>query len=344
MNQETKPKGAGRLIGACVLAIVLAGLSPIIILSELLSLLVVISVPAVCTMALYRWAGKAPAMLSCALQLVFTAQMLGGTFMWMSFCTSILPLFLLVRCDDKPFFTRMKVAVGAFCAGVVAAVAILYSTYGGNMIERVLQLLPQAMRSVPAEALQMPMETLSAALGSEMTVEGFYTLFDNMITSLIPYYQLNLPGLLFSGAIITAVLCAAIGSRMRLLIGAAAAGSHVPLREWFLPASTSSGVLTMVVAGYITYAAGMETGHTLYTTVYSIAVTVFCIQGLASIARRLYGGKMKAGGQAAMLIGFAVLALLGASVYLALYGFASALFGQKGAVRIHMEYKNKNKQ
>ena len=143
------------------------------------------------------------------------------------------------------------------------------------------------------------------------------------------------------GAIVTAVLCTALGGYMRRRDDSARAGCYVPLRRWYLPASTTCGTLTMLAAAYIIYALGMQQGQTLYYTVYRIALTVFCIQAFASISRRLGRGAMRTGAQKAMLIGFAVLSLMGGALYLAIYGCASAVFGSRGALRPFIESKTK---
>ena len=343
MNLENKTAGAGKWIAGCLLGILLAAVSPIAILTELMSLLVVVQLPAIGMMLLYRWVGVGPAALSAVLQMAFTARLFGSTFMWMSFLSSILPLIILLRVAQKPFFTQMQVSIAAFGGGTVASVVALYSAYGGNMVQRFMEQLPQAMRTLPAEALQAPMETLSAALGREFTLESFYALFDDAIVRLIPYYQMELPGLLFSGALITAVFCAAIGAWMHVRRNGAPQACFVSLRDWYLPASTTGGLLTMGIASYVIYAMGMQQGQTLYTAVYSIVLTAFTIQALASMARYLQEGKLRPGVQRAILIVVGCLCLMGGSLYFAIYGLASALFGRKGALRQKItEHQEKN--
>ena len=330
------------MILGSLLAVALALFAPIIILTELMSLQMVILLPSIGVMLLYRWAGKAPAILSGMLQLVFTARLLGSTFMWMAFLAMLLPILVLIRYDKAPFFTRMKASVAAFCFGTVAAVSVLYWAYGGNTIERVLLLLPGALETIPAEALQLPISTLSSALGREVTAESFYVLFEDMIRSLVPYYQMNLPGLLFSGSIVTAVLTAALGSYVNIRRGNAPRGTHVALRDWYLPASVTSGMLTMFIASYAIYLLGMQQGQTLYVTVYSIAVTVFSIQAMASFARRLHETRIRPGIRAAILIIIALMCLLGGSLYAAIYGFASAVMGRRGSLRLKMDQRKKH--
>lgn len=305
-------------------------------LSELLSLMVVISLPSIGLMLLYRWAGRTPALLSAVLQLLFDAMFLGSTFMWMAFLMTLFPLAVLIRNENRPFAVQMRASIAAFGAGVLAAIALLYMRFGGNMIERMLLTLPEAARSIPQETLALSLESVSAILGETVTPEGFYERFDNMIRQLIPYYQMNLPGLIFSGALVTAVLCVGVSGLMRHRRGQAQAGSYLPLREWALPASTTGGLLLIVALSYALDVFGMRDGATVFATVYAIAVTAFCVQALASVARRLHAMPMKHGVRVASVSALGALCLLGGADIIALYGCLSAIFGSRGALRQRM--------
>lgn len=342
MNRENTVPGPGRALAGFLLGVLLAIFSPFILLTEIFSLMPVIMVPAIGLVLLCRWSGRAPAMLSGMLLLLFTARMLGTTFMWMIFFMAILPAALLIAFESKPFFARMKLSIAAFCAGVVIAVAILYADYGGNMIERTLSSLPEAMRAVPAEMLSLPMQNLSATLGYELTVDEFHRVFEELIRNTIPAYQLSLPGLIFGGALVTAVACAGFDAWIRSKRGLSGPDDCVPLRDWALPASTTGGVLLMLLASYIIDAMGMEYGLALYDTVLNISIAVFSIQALGSMARYLQASPLKKGAQTAILVCLAVLSLMGASLYVALYGCASAIFGRHGALRQRMEEKMKD--
>ena len=343
MKLENKAPGAGRLIFGCLLGVVLAVFAPVLVLTELFSLTMVVFFPAIALMLLYRWAGLVPALLSAMLQMSLTARMLGGAFVWMAFFTGLLPLILLVRCENKPFFTQMKVSIAAFGGGVVLSVMVIYLNYGGNMIERVLTELPRAMRQIPADMLAPAMENLGAALGRELAMEDFYKLFDDMVSTLIPVYQVNLPGLLFSGALVSAVLCTGLSSLMLKKQGRATEGAYLPLRRWALNASTTSGLLMMTAVSLIAYLAGMQQGQALFYTVYNIAAAAFCVQALSSMARHMYASRLKKGTQVFILIAISALCLMGASIYVALYGCTSAIMGRYGALRQRQEgYNSRN--
>lgn len=336
MNREDRRPGWGRALAGSALGVLLALAAPMMMMSELLSLMVVVLVPSIGVVLLYYWAGKGPALLSAVLQILFNALLFGGTFMWAAFFMTLVPVAVLIRSAQRPFFEQMRISIAAFGVGVLAAVLALYLSYGGNMIERVLMELPEAVRSLPQEALGTVMESVSAVLGESMTVETFYGVFDEMIERLVPYYQLNLPGLIFSGALVSAVLCTGISSWMRRRRGSAKPGTSVPLREWALPSSTTGGLLLICIVSYVLVLLKVRGAETVFSTAFSIAQTAFCIQALASFARRTYSLPVKRGIRVAIVAVVAVLCLSGGGSYVALYGCASAIFGSRGALRQKM--------
>lgn len=330
------------LLGS-VLGAILAVISPLMVISELFSLMMVVYFPAVGLMLLYRWAGFAPAMLSAMLQMMITARMLGSTFMWVAFLAGILPLSILLRFEKKHFYTQIKAAIAAFGAGIVLAVMVLYFNYGGSMIERVLLELPQTIRKIPAEMLTTVIDSVGKSLGRELVVEEFYPVFDQMIARLIPVYQVNMPGLLFSGALTTAVLCAGLGSLMLHKQGGAPEEAYLPLRRWMLPASVTGGLLLITGVSLGIYLGGLPRGQTLFFAVYNIAGAAFCIQALSSMARHMYASSLKKGTRIAILAGISALCMLGASMYVAIYGCGSAVFGRYGVMRQKYEKMNSDK-
>lgn len=342
MNREIQTQGAGRMILACLLGIVLAMAAPLAMLAEIFSLSIVLMLPAIGLIWLYRWGGRGPAMLSAVLQMVLTSQMLSGSFMWVVFFSSIVPVFVLAPMEKKPFFDQMKISISAFGAGIVISVAILYLNFGGNMIERLLVHLPEAMRALPLDALTVPMQQFGEIAGQELTPESFYQMFENAINGLIPAYQLNLPGQIFSGGLISAVACAWISAFMLKRRGLVTKESYVPVREWSLPGSATGGLLLITAISYIAYAAGMQNGKTLYFTVYNITVTAFCIQAITSIVRKASHPKANTKSRTGIIFGMILLWLLGGSLSVAIYGCASAIFGSRGALIAHRKNVSDN--
>lgn len=333
LNLENKKFGIFRTLIGCLLGLVLALFSPAILFSELFSLMLVIVLPALGLMLLYRFTGRIPAILSSTLLLAFSARMLGSSFMWMMLFAAVMPTALLLYCERKPFYTQMKVTILAFGVGMVLSILVMYINYGGNLIERVLLAIPKLMRQLPEEITAVARESYAAMQGKSLTAEEFYQLYEQMINVSIPVYQMNLPGVLFGGVLVSAVGCVGLNSWILHKHNNAAEGAFLPLQAWALPASATGGLLLISAVSLIMYLAGMANGEELFCTVYNIAAVAFCIQAMASIARYMEKSSLKRGTKLAILIGVAVLCLLRAWLYLAIYGCASALFGRYGAVR-----------
>lgn len=342
LNRANDKPGAGRAIAGMLIGMVLAVLSPLVMMTELLSLVVVLMLPSIALVALNRWAGRGAAFFSAMLQLMFSARFLGSAFMWMSFFLTLLPVALLIRNENKLFFTQMKISIAAFGAGVLLSVLSAYASYGGNMVERVLLELPKLVRTLPAESMEVIMESYSALIGNAMSVEEFYHVFDQMIHALIPVYQANLPGLIFAGALVSAVLCVGLNGLMRSKQGIAAGDSYLPMREWALPGSATGGLLLILLISFIMSAAGMQQGDAVLYAVYDIAAAAFCIQALCSMARHLHVSPLKHGVRVVIVSVLAVLCVSGASLYVSIYGVASAVFGSRGLLREHTENKQNN--
>lgn len=342
MNPENKTPGMMKLLAGMLLGAMLAFLSPIVLMTEMLSLSVVLMLPSIALVALNRWAGKGPALFSAIMQIMVSSRFLGSAFMWMSFFLTLLPVSLLIRHENKPFFTQVKISITAFCTGVVLSVAFTYFSYGGNIMDQLLLELPKLLRTLPVENLEIVMASYSNLIGEAVGAEEFYLIFDQMINGMLPVYRMSLPGLIFAGALVSAVICIALNGSARIKQGIAVEGSYLPVREWFLPGSATSGLLLMLAVSYAMSALKMRSGETLFYTVYDITVAAFCIQAFASIARRMHASNTKRGARVAAFVVLALLCLLGAAMVISLYGIASAVFGSKGMVRERMERNNQN--
>lgn len=336
MIEEKKRPGMGRGIAGCVLGAVLAYVSPLALLTELTSLLPVIMLPSVGLALIYRWAGRGPALFSGMMMLMFDAAYFGSTFMWAAFFMTLMPLTAVIRMQRAPFGAQMRAAVAMFTAGLIAGVAALCAGYGGNMIERMLQALPEAIRALPQEKLAMLLESVSVMLGRTLRVEEFYAYIEGMLDGLLPYYELNLPGLLFSGALLSAVLCVGAGNLLRRRMGEADEALCPPLREWALPANTTGGIVLMLAASYLLEWLNLRGGQAARIAVYDVMLTAFCIQAFASIARRMHASAMPHGLKLSLCTAAALLALLGGAEIVALYGSFSAISGSRGAIRQRM--------
>ena len=101
----------------------------------------------------------------------------------------------------------------------------------------------------------------------------------------------------------------------------------------------AAGLLLILLVSFVLGEAGMQGADVALQAVLDIAVIAFCVQALSSFARRLQQAGKSVGMQRGMIAVLAVLAWFGASLYLAIYGCASALFGSRGALK---QYSKKN--
>lgn len=334
-TREQRKYRDGRLAAGYLLGLLLAIAAPLAVLLELMWLLPVIVVPAVGVALIYRWFGRGPALFSAVLQIFVDAAMLGAMGMWMAVCASLLPLIPVLAASGRPFFEQLRISIASFALGALLAVVLLYLSFGGDAIARLLRLLPEALRALPTESLNATLATLPAGITSGMTVEDFFDSFGKAIEALIPVYQYNLPGLIFGGSLISALLCTP-------LLAMARGGDCAPLRTWALPASTTGGLLLSLAVSYILEACGVRGGDVAFQAVLDVTAIAFCVQALASMARRLHMAGRSRGMQRGLVAVIAVLAYCGASLYLAIYGCASAIFGSRGALK-QRPHKDSNK-
>lgn len=340
LNQGNVKMGMGRAVAGIALGALLAAVAPIVLLSEVFSLIPVVLLPSIALVALYRWAGRGPALFSALLMVGVDFIFMGPELMFAALLASIVPPLVLLGLEKRPFFQQVTGSIAAFGAGVFAAVGVLYLSFGGNMIERALSQVPVVTRMLPVENLAPVMEVMGKMLGRTLSLEDFYAVYDALIAQLIPQYQLRLPEYILSGALISALVCAWLSNRMRVGRGKAAPGCFMPLREWALPASTTGGLLLMLVVSGVLWLAGMKSAHTVFCAVYGIAVVAFCTQMLASMARRMHRSPLPIGRRRAMLVITLVLCFLGASTVAAVFGCASAIIGSRGMLAQRMQNRD----
>lgn len=333
MNRGNEKIGMGRMVAGVALGALLALLSPVLLLFEIFLPVTVVVWPAVALVALRRWAGRGPALSCAVLMLAAAALLTGGVSALIVLFLTLIPAFAILWAQDKPFFAQLRLAIIAFGVGVLAAVAALYLTFGSNMIERAFGQMPAMIRAMPEEYIAPMMQYMSEALGQEVTPSAFYEMYDAMTAELAPVYQMHMPERLFSGALITALLCAWLSNRMRARRGLAAPGSYVPIRGWALSASTTGGLLLLLAVSWGLTLTKLNGAETVYYAVYGIANVAFAAQTLGSAARRLLGTSLRPGARNAVLAAIGICGWLMLPEALMAYGMASAVFGSRGMLR-----------
>ena len=341
MNSGVRKSG-GRVVIEILLAIAIAVFAPLSVMSELLTARMVLVLPVIGYVFLKNYAGKKIALLSSLLTLLFSVLMLGANVALMLFAMSFIPQIVMQALEKKGFGSRMTAALVSFVIGAVLAVVVIYIAFGGNMIERYLGSVPQMLREItaelPEENAAMLLEMLSGMLNTEIaSMDAVHLLFEESIQKLIPVYQLNMPGMLFSGAILSGVISVWLDGYMKFRKGDTSREVYIPVREWYLPSSTTGGLILIFAVSLIMNYSSMQQGPAVFATIYHIAVTAFGIQAFASVRRKVHTIPKKAAGML-FTLGFFAIALLSSPI-LALYGVASAVLGSGGALKQCLDAK-----
>lgn len=338
MDQKRLQVNGKRLAAGCLLGAGLAIVCPFLTLTQLFASLPLVMLPSIGLVAVYAWAGKAAAIVSAVLQMLAFGYMVGPVFMWVVFLMAIQPMFVLLQGTDRPFFEQLRHALMSFGLGMVLSVLALYWNYGGDLVGSALGGLQQMMHALPVEQMEV---YLASYPGMPATSAEFLSMMDSLFAQISSSLAVTLPGQLFSGTLITALSCITLLNRARAKAGAAKPGSYVPPSRWYLPSSTSVGLLVMLLASLVLMQL-TQLGRAVFYTVLTLVSWVFCIQALASVSRRMDGALQRHGAKIAVLMVMAAIAAFGASLYLAIYGCASALMGSRGAMRQYAE-ERKNK-
>ena len=330
-----------RLALGCLAGALLALVSPWLTLTELFAEVPLVLLPAIGLAAIHRWAGRIAAGVSSLLVMLSFGYFAGTTFMWAMFLLMLNPLTMLLRIGGKPFFEQLRHALIGFAMGLAMAVLLFYIAYGGGLVEKLMAVVPEMLHAMPTEALEAALSTVPGVAGYDAA--GFLDLVDGLFVSLTASYKLYLPGRLFSGTLITAVLCTLISNRMQKKAGIAGPGCYVPMSRWHMPASMSGGLLMILLVSYVLQMAGFRGGNTVFHAVFEIAVWAFVFQALASISRRMDGTLPGHGVKIFLMCMLLAIAMLGSAPSIAVYGFLSAILGSRGALRLYMEQR-KNKE
>lgn len=342
MDQNGSRIGRSRVVPGCLLGLLLALASPFLLVMEMFVPMPLVMFPAAGILWLHHWAGRHVSMFAMLMLLLSGEILMGPGYMLIAFFAIVLPLVLVMRQWRRPFFYQMKFGLAAFGAGMVAAVVVMYFAFGRDMIAKLLGQFPAALRMLPEENINLLIQSVGSSLGKTFSAEEFFLFFEQRIDDMILLFQIRLPGMLFSGAIITAVLCVVMNSRALARAHLSGKGCYVPPSRWYLPESTTGGLLLIGVIAYLIAVSKAKPGLTVYQTVYDIAVWAFCFQGMASVARRVGETPGHRRAQLGLPMFMIVMSLFGASSYFAIYGLASALLGSRGAIRLYLERKREN--
>ena len=340
-NQTYRISG-GKLALSVLLALIIGAAAPVITMLQVGLLLPVIVIGGVFMVFLSIYAGRLPAWLFLTVQLLSASLLVNDTFMWMLLAAGSVPALLSVRgiAMRRPFFEQLRVSIGMFGLGMLAALGIAYSQYGGGMIARATDSLSGLFAQMPDAFFEPFVTAVNAALsggelpGGAITVARYRSMITGVLALAKETYEAALPGTLLSGAAIAGILSTLWGSWLLARRGLATEESYVPPHRWYLPSGVTGGLSLMWLIAALIAHSGYAGGQSVQSAAFDLLSLAFSVQALGAIDRFLVRrGKSErfrlVAIVAVILLGW-VFRLLGLALFL--IGAASSMFGSHGAL------------
>ena len=342
-----------QLAGGIIMAVLIGGLLPLISLLQISLLVPTLMLGGVFAVYLYARNGWLPAAVLATVAIISSAMLLGGTLTMILATASLLPAVpvILGMSKKRPFFDQLNAGVAAFGGGLLAALTIAYTSFGGGMIVRFVDTLRAEYARMPDAVLQPMVDWVNAmlpsgALGgsSAITVDFFRAQLSGILDLMQQTYAQILPGTLLSGALLSGALAVLWGNWTMARQGRATNQSFVGMTGWFLPARFSLGAVLLWGVGLVLMYSGRENGATIYMTIAQTVGAAFAVQALCALDRRMLRADRPLGRRRALIVLFSIGALLlrGMASVLAYVGVASALFGSHGAIRTWLQNRQDN--
>ena len=335
----------GRMIGSIVLALILGLLLPLIAVLQISLLLPVLMLCGLVGAHLKARAGWLPAMVLFAASLGSTLWFVGAPAMFMLLLAAVLPALLITRsmAQKQPFFEQLKLGIAAYVLGLVAAMIAAYMSFGSGMIASFVDVLRAEFDRMPDAALQPFADAVNSALAlngirsvETVTVEMYRAQLKGVLDLMQQTYARMLPGTLLTGAMLSGVLTVLWGNWTMARLGLATNESFMGMSRWFLPAQATVGALALWAVSLIIANSGYEAGATVHAAVGELAGSIFVIQALSALDRRMLTAGRSLSRRRTLIALLAIGALIfgGVAMVLCLTGVLSALFGSRGAVTL----------
>ena len=337
----------GRLALGIVLAMALGLLTPLLLALEACFLMPVLVLSGVMMIFLYGYAGRVPAWLYMTVQLGATAALFNSTFMWMTMAAGTFPAILAMRgiIMKRPFFEQLKTDVGLYLAGLVVAVLIVYTAYGGNIIGRAVDGLTEQFKHMPDLWFQPFVDAINRAFStgetqgiSPIDIADYRTRVLAMLQLVGETYERVLPGNLLAGSMMSGVVTVLWGNWLMARRGMATNESFIGMERWFLPRWATLELLLLWIIAYFISESEYASAEAVYMAAYAIVSTAFMFQGLAAINRFCYRRSMTDRKRRVLTVLGLVFGMVFKlfNSFLFILGALSALFGSHGSISIRI--------
>lgn len=347
MNQSKRPARpkmrvfAGILIGlaAAVLAPVLMAASCVVFIYPILTLFI------------YAFSGTGAAICAIALNTLAMDLYFGAPGTIIALTLFALPACVMIRGVRwrRPIAAQMRSALIVQTLGVALALTGLRLYTGEALIDAMVEMLRGYMQQVSPEILdavlvrlfsgEMPLAGVDPdAVGAVLTAAQRADYLDAFMGQMNASLTLSLPGYLLSAAAVTAVISVLI-SNYTLRNEPGRDGCYIPVSRWFTPWQVSLGIIATLAVLFIMYSAGLNGVYSVYNTLLALLRTVFAMQAVISLERRLLTMNCRRWLRILLL----VLLLIFAPSAAIVYGAFSAMFGVHSAFKqLRIKWRGNN--
>ncbi|MBR4443958.1 MAG: DUF2232 domain-containing protein [Clostridia bacterium] len=336
-----KTHSPGKVIGACVVALIAGLLQPFGLAFSVLCVFGTILTP-----VFFAWAGPAPALAYLGASLCSLATMWGMAMAAAGLLLFALPagavIALMIR--RAPYFARLRAAVGAQLASLLALVLILYAGLGRSLVDVLMEAMTAWADELPAPLVTIMLQqfaltgaldaesgsvVLSGALTAEQSLAALHEILEQTGEAL----RLTLPAMLVSSGIITGILATALPGKICARRGDDP--EYVPVSGWHVPVRLTLGALVALVTAYALNWAQVNGAESVLIAVLRGVHVIYMVAGVAALSRR-FKEMGRSTGFRVVMIG---LPLLFVPTLVMVIGVCSALFGRQGHISGYIRKK-----
>ena len=332
MNQE-KPKSNGwRLPVGCIIALATVLVTPFFMIGAAFAGTPFIVLPAIILPFLYCFGERKTYIAAVVLQLVGSALLMGGAYMFIVLFAGVMPSLFIARGigTHMPFGNQLRYGILSTAIGAIASMLLASLLVGGNIVEWLYTLYSQMLKTLPQTYLDMIAKSFESINGLKLSTEQVTSLMDSTMTLILPDSKMRFPAALIGGAVLSGLLGVTFGNRYLYRRKLTSDTCYLPLRKWALPGSMTGGLLLMIAVSFVLYNFNVKNSQAVLMVVLTLSEYAFCAQAFGSIARRFSHRTDRRGLRIFLYVALILAMLLGGVFYVSIYGCASAIFGSRG--------------
>ena len=344
MSQEQPKSNGWRFPVGCIIALATVLFTPFLMMGAAFSGTPFIVLPAIILPFLYCFGGRKTYIAAVVLQMVGSALLMGGAYMFIVLCAGVVPSLIIARGIGmhRSFGDQLRGGIAVTAAGSILSALLTSVLIGGNIVDWLYSLLSQSLNTLPQAYLDMIAKSFESINGLKLSADQVTSLMNSAMTLILPDSKMRFPAALIGGAVLSGLLGVTFGNRYLYRRKLIPDTCYLPLREWALPGSVTGGLLLMIAVSFVLYNFDVKNSQAVLMVVLTLSEYAFCAQAFGSIARRAFAGTNRRGLRIFLYVALILAILLGGAFYVSIYGCASAIFGSRGFMAQKVMERMKN--